>query len=707
MKKIFQNYKYAFLFVALVVSFSMRRGVFSQHKGHDMQGMNMPGMNMSKASPRNGSASARRTRNKPKTQKKRGRVGKKHQMGNMPGMSMNMPGMNMSGMHRLKHARGKKRAVAKTSPAKKTQMGSMPGMNMTETKSSPSKEKPGTRETQSSLQPMPMNMPGMQMPATSPSPSASGQPMDMNMPGMQMSAAPNPAPSPQQQMEMNMPMPSPSPGTSPQKMDMNMPMPEASPSPVGVHTHGNEPSAMGNMNMGTPNKGQPVNDSMKGMEIVSDVGSMNMGPLLVMSSSDMGIRVGSSEKNVMSMGAMGSGTTWQPSSGPMHMLYKQSGDWLLMFHYNAVVGVNSEGGPRGVTKFESSNWFMPMAYHKLGKGTLQLRGMFSFEPFTFPRGGSPLLFQTGETYKGQPLVDKQHPHDLFMELSAEYTHPLGEHGTWFTYFGYPGEPALGPVAFMHRASASENPAATLGHHLEDSTHISFGVLTTGFTYRWLKLEGSIFNGREPDEHRHNFDAHKWNSRSARVSIMPNPNWTMQVSYGFLRSPEASEPTTDIRRATASAQYNRPINRGNWATAFIWGRNHQSSPGETHNLNAYTFESTVNFRDKNYLYTRVELVDKNELLRVSDRARLGIRDDHPSFRIGAYTFGGARDIFTSADVTMAVGSDLTFYSKPALLDPIYGSNPVSWKLFLRFRPSKMDMSMHGTHGNTPSTGSSHD
>jgi len=412
---------------------------------------------------------------------------------------------------------------------------------------------------------------------------------------------------------------------------------------------------------------------------------------------DIGIRVGSSDTNLMSMGAMGSGTSWQPASGPMNMIHKQSGDWLLMFHYNAVIGVNSEGGPRGVTKFESSNWFMPMAYHKLGKGTLQLRGMFSFEPFTFPPGGSPLLFQTGETYKGQPLIDKQHPHDLFMELSAQYTHPLGERGTWFTYFGYPGEPALGPDAFMHRMSASENPSATLAHHLQDSTHIAFGVLTTGFTYRWFKLEGSVFNGREPDENRYDFDAHKWNSRSARVSIMPNKNWVVQTSYGFLRSPEASEPDTDIRRGTASVQYNKPLKRGNWATAFVWGRNHTSSPGETHNLNGYTFESTVNFLDKNYFYTRLELVDKNELLRAVDRTRLGITDDHPSFRIGAYTFGGARELFTNDNVSLAVGSDLTFYSKPVILDQLYGGNPVSWKLFFRIRPGKREMnSMHGTH-----------
>jgi hypothetical protein len=454
---------------------------------------------------------------------------------------------------------------------------------------------------------------------------------------------------------------------------MNMPMPAASP--------GAQPDAM----------------KLGGMDNSKSGHSMTMGPLMVMSGDDMGIRVGSSDTNIMSMGQMGSGTSWAPASTPMHMWHKVSGDWLLMLHGEVKIGVNSQGGPRGVTKFESANWLMPMAFHKLGKGTLQLRGMFSLEPFTFPPGGSPLLFQTGETYKGRPLIDRQHPHDLFMELSAQYTHPLGERGTWFTYFGYPGEPALGPPAFMHRASAAENPSATLSHHLQDSTHISFGVFTTGLTYRWFKLEGSVFNGHEPDENRYDFDSGKWNSRSARVSVAPNQNWSMQISYGLLRQPEASDPETDIRRATASLHYNKRFSRGNWASSFIWGRNHATGAGEVHNLNGYTLESTVNFQEKNYVYSRLELVDKNELLRAVDRALLGIKDDHPSFRIGAYTFGGARDLYNTDKISIALGSDLTLYSKPAVLDQIYGSHPVSWKIFLRLRPAKMNMSsMHGGH-----------
>jgi hypothetical protein len=610
----------------------------AQHQGHNMQ--DMPGMDMGK--PKAKARTKRKTGLKAKTTARR-------RSRPRPAPSRNTQGIDMKGMPMPSH-----------SPTP-----------------SPSEAKPGMGD-----------MPGMQMPAASPTPgpSASPQQTDMNsMPGMRMPAGsptPQASPSPEHKTDMSMPM----------NIPMNNTTPQTGTSPTaGPDTSG----GMGNMNMpGMTHGGHDRKQDVSGMDM-SGTGSMSMGPLMVMSGDDMGVRVGSSENNITSMGAMGSGTSWQPSSGPMHMHYRLAGDWLLMFHYNLTAGLNRQGGPRGTTKFDSQNWFMPMAYHKLGRGTLQLRGMFSAEPFTFPPGGSPLLFQTGETYKGQPLIDRQHPHDLFMELSAQYTHPLGERATWFTYFGYPGEPALGPVAFMHRMSASENPSATLSHHLQDSTHISFGVLTTGFTYRRFKLEGSVFNGREPDENRYDFDSHKWNSRSARLSFMPNKNWAFQVSQGFLRSPEAQEPDADVRRTTASVQYTRPLDRGYWASAFVWGRNHLSEHGETRNLNGYTFESTINFLDKNYAYTRLELVDKDELLRTSDRALLGVTGEHPSFRIGAYTFGGARDLWNTDKLSFAVGSDLTFYSKPAVLNSIYGNNPVSWKLFFRVRPGKMDMShMHG-------------
>ncbi len=450
----------------------------------------------------------------------------------------------------------------------------------------------------------------------------------------------------------------------------------------------------------SPSPAQPVHNSVDHAKTAEPHSSASpegmdhsaahaMGPLMVMSGDEMSVRVGSSDTNLLPMGQMGSGTSWVPISSPSYMIHEQAGDWLLMMHYNVILGVNSQGGPRGVTKFESANWIMPMAFRKLGKGTLQLRGMFSLEPFTFPPGGSPLLFQTGETYKGSPIVDAQHPHDFFMELSAQYTHPLGERATWFAYVGYPGEPALGPTAFMHRPSASENPSAALSHHLQDSSHISFGVLTTGFTYRWFKFEGSVFNGREPDEDRYDFEAHPWSSRSARLTFAPNKNWSMQISHGFLKDPEPAEPG-NVRRTTASIGYNRTFDRGNWATSLIWGRNHETHGDEIFNLNGYVAESTLKFLDKNFLYTRLELVDKNSLLSASDRQLLGITEHHPSFRIGAFTFGGVRDVWQSEKITVGIGSDVTFYSKPSQLDPVYGNSPTSYRFFLRLRPGKMSM-----------------
>jgi hypothetical protein len=171
---------------------------------------------------------------------------------------------------------------------------------------------------------------------------------------------------------------------------------------------------------------------------------------------------------------------------------------------------------------------------------------------------------------------------------------------------------------------------------------------------------------------------------------------MQVSHGFLKNPEALEPG-DVRRTTASVSYNRAFPRGNWASSLIWGRNHESHSGEIFNLNGYVAESTVKFLDRDYLYTRLELVDKNQLLRAADRLSLGITADHPSFRIGAYTAGAARDIWNTDKTSLAVGGDVTFYSKPSILDSIYGEHPVSWKFFVRLRPAQMSMSgMHGMH-----------
>jgi hypothetical protein len=487
--------------------------------------------------------------------------------------------------------------------------------------------------------------------------------------------------------------PPPAPGPAPETKPTPAPMPDMpsmpdEPKPAPSPTPETAPTPMPDM------PGMPARDTKPSP--MADMPGMSGGSraLTEMRGDEMLLRVGRATNNFISMNGFGSGTSWQPASTPMYMWQQFKGNWLLMYHAEAKLGVNSQNGPRGVTKFESQNWFMPMAIRQVGPGTLQLRGMFSFEPFTFSPGGSPQLFQTGETFQGRPLVDKQHPHDLFMTLSATYTIPVGEHATWFSYLGMPGEPALGPVAFMHRSSASENPSAPLSHHLQDSTHISFGVFTTGFTYRWLMVEGSAFNGREPDEKRYGFEFHPWNSQSLRVSVAPTKNLVAQWSYGWLDQPEASDPGS-IRRMTASISYNRPFPRGNWASSLIWGRN-VGPHGDT-KTNSYLAETTVNFLDRNYLYSRVELTDKNELLTEAEKLQLGFAaHSHPNFRIAAFTLGGARDIWTSDKMRVAIGADATFYKAPEVLHSLYGERPAGFHFFLRIRPGRMRAESHGGH-----------
>ena len=371
----------------------------------------------------------------------------------------------------------------------------------------------------------------------------------------------------------------------------------------------------------------------------------------------------------------GSGTGWEPASTPEHEWMTSHGSWDLMAHGVLFLTYNQQGGPRGAGKAESVNWLMIMEQHRLGSGTILFRQMFSAESLTSPHPGFPELFQTGETYHGSPLVDHQHPHNLFAELSMYYSRPLTEKISWLFYGGPAAEPALGPVTYIHRASGAELPAAPLGHHLQDSTHTSFGVVTTGIVIDHFKVEASAFNGREPNEQRWSIQLAALDSWSARLSLAPSPNWTAQYSYGRLEHPEALEPGSE-RRQTASIEYNRPFDQGNWVTSLVWGRKHKDI--DDTNQNSYLVESTANFLRRNYTYTRLELVDKDELF---PAALL-----HPSFRIGTYTFGGVRDLVQSHSWQLGLGADVTFYSKPAALDPIYGNNPVSFRVFLRLRPA---------------------
>ncbi len=376
--------------------------------------------------------------------------------------------------------------------------------------------------------------------------------------------------------------------------------------------------------------------------------------------------------------AMGSGTSWVPAVSPMRMWSWRPGDWLWMLHGDAVPGYNQQGGPLGARAWTGENWAMLMGTRYWGPGILDLRAMSSLEPWTLPPGGTPQLFQTGEAYQGRPLVNQQHPHDLFMELGGRYTWNLTDATSLFLYGGLPGEPALGPPAFMHRPSAADNHWATLGHHLQDSSHIAYGVLTTGARVGPLQLEGSVFNGREPDENRADIELRPLSSWSGRVSWIPGPNWVLQTSTGRLVGPEALEPG-DIQRTTASLTNVQEHPWGWWSTSFVWGQNVELH-ADPRTLQSYALESQLD-RGRDHLYGRFELVDKVGL-------PLGGADAHGLNRVGALTLGLARDVDWSDALDLAVGADATAYSLDHDVQESYGFNPVSFRVYLRLRPPTM-------------------
>jgi hypothetical protein len=356
-----------------------------------------------------------------------------------------------------------------------------------------------------------------------------------------------------------------------------------------------------------------------------------------------------------------SGTSRNPDAWSMPMIMKPARSWSLMFMGQGFLVDTQQSGPRGGDKFYSTNWWMGSASHAFAGGTIQFETMLSLEPATVTDRRYPLLFQTGESAYGKPLIDAQHPHDFIMSVGTHYVRGLGDNTLLDLYYAPVGDPALGPVAFPHRASAMELPQASLGHHWQDSTHIASNVATVGIQYKKIRLEASGFYGTEPNENRWNIDWGPMNSYSGRISFFPTRNWAAQFSMGHLTRPEALEER-NVNRMTASVAYSR----GAWSTSFIWGRNHADS-------NAYLIETVYGFAKKNYLTGRAEVVDKDELFA-----------NGASYKIHAYTGGYTRDIGVFSGLKTGIGMNITTYAIPKAIQPDYGQHPFGVNVFLRVR-----------------------
>lgn len=390
----------------------------------------------------------------------------------------------------------------------------------------------------------------------------------------------------------------------------------------------------------------------------------------------------------LSMTRNASGTGWLPDESPMYGNMFHAQDWMFMLHYNVFLRYNKQdvfkSGQRGDSQFDVPNWFMLMGQRPMGaKGLFRFSAMISLDPFTVGGNGYPLLFQTGETYQGKPLIDRQHPHDLFSELSVGYTYMLSPDADIFLYLGYPGEPAISNVAFMHRPSALNNPDSPLGHHWQDATHITFGIATLGFRYRNIKLEGSSFTGREPDEERYGFDKPRFDSRAIRFTYNPTAQWSLQASTAYVKSPESIEPEEDVYRSTASVLWGKKLAReDHFLTSTInWGYNWVD---ENHKEHSFLLES--NLQHNIYaVYGRYEWVQKSA-------EELGFEEDafgHDAvFGIHALSLGANRQLFELGSVNTHLGAQLSLFRGEKDLHPYYGELPLSAEIYLRIFPAAM-------------------
>lgn len=401
---------------------------------------------------------------------------------------------------------------------------------------------------------------------------------------------------------------------------------------------------------------------------------------------NMGGPAGSFSENVLRH--TGSGTDLEPASGaPLMLMCMRPSGWMLMLHGEANITEQQQTGARGGDKLFAVNWLMPMAQRSFGPGQVTLRAMFSLEPATITGRYYPELFQEGETAFGRPIVDGQHPHNLFMEIAGLYDVKLGSHAVATIYAGPVGDPALGPEAYPHRASIGDDPLAPLGHHLEDSTHIAWDVVTGGVNFgrgqRGVRVEASGFHGREPDENRWHIQVGAVDSWSARASVAPAEDWVAQYSLGRLHSPEQVHPEEDVLRQTASVAYHHAFEPAVLDGMAVWGRNH--TVGSTVNANGYLLEAAARIHERQTVWTRMENADRTtDLLGAAAPAEESVVG-----RVQAFTGGYAHRVWKCARGAAELGAQITGYGVPGRLTGLYGQHPVGIAAVLKFQLGSRD------------------
>jgi hypothetical protein len=371
-----------------------------------------------------------------------------------------------------------------------------------------------------------------------------------------------------------------------------------------------------------------------------------------------------------------SGTAWQPDSSVHAGVHFAADDWMVMSHALLNAVYDRQEGPRGGDKTFVTGMLMAAATRRLDpEDTVRLRAMLSPEPL-MGASGYPLLLASGETANGRdPLIDRQHPHNLVMELSASVSHQLAAQDSLYLYAGLPGEPAFGPPAFMHRLSILDDPEAPITHHWLDSMHITNGVLTIGYVHGTFKVEASRFHGREPDQFRYRIEPGPLDSSAVRLSWNPASRLALQVSWARQASAEQLAPHQDESRASASAIYTVPLEEDRfWSSTAAYGYR-RSSAGP--HLAAYLLESTVKPLELWTIFARAERETNNELIDLQ-----GLPG--PVYDVAETSIGAIRDLRISTHVKVGLGALYTLNFLPASLSVRYGHQPAGMAVFARVK-----------------------
>ena len=336
--------------------------------------------------------------------------------------------------------------------------------------------------------------------------------------------------------------------------------------------------------------------------------------------------------------------------------------WHIAWHGTAFVQYARTFETRGTYQFGSVNRAMVQAGGPAAGGVVRFDFMGSAEPLTLTKRGVPQLLQASFHVDGETITDRAHPSPWIMELAGSYERAWGTDGAVSVYAAAIGEPALGPPVYLHRASAAANPVVPLGHHLQDDTHSSYGVVSAGVRWQSLHVEASAFNERQPENANTVFyyDGARLDAYAGRATIAAGAGWSVFGSYGYMPEMTAGHSHGAQHRIGAGAIRTSPA----WSFSAVYGAN--DPVGSDRPRRALLFEAEHHSSGGGVLFGRAEFVQRT----AEELALVGsinaVQD------VGAVQLGYGWNVLARGRVTTRLGAHATLDVVTPQLEPFYGT-----------------------------------